>query len=50
MRRIEEIDARDRIVCPDLIDLCARLRGTGARKHKATIASETRATAAAGIT
>ncbi|HRD65884.1 MAG TPA: dihydroorotase [Candidatus Competibacter sp.] len=43
------IDARDRIVCPGLIDLCARLREPG-QEHKATIASETRAAAAAGIT
>ncbi len=44
-----EIDARDRMVCPGLIDLCARLREPG-QEHKATIASETRAAAAAGIT
>jgi dihydroorotase len=43
------IDARDRIVCPGLIDLCARPREPGLA-HKATIASETRAAAAAGIT
>ena len=43
------IDARRRIVCPGLIDLCARLREPG-HEHKATIASETRAAAAAGIT
>jgi dihydroorotase len=43
------IDARDRIVCPGLIDLCARLREPG-QEHKATIASETRAAAAGGIT
>lgn len=43
------IDARDRIVCPGLIDLCARLREPG-QEHKATIASEARAAAAAGIT
>ena len=43
------LDARDRIVCPGLIDLCARLREPG-QEHKATIASETRAAAAAGIT
>jgi len=43
------IDARDRIVCPGLIDLCARLREPG-QEHKASIASETRAAAAAGIT
>ncbi|MFZ1493281.1 MAG: dihydroorotase, partial [Candidatus Competibacter denitrificans] len=43
------IDARRQIVCPGLIDLCARLREPG-HEHKATIASETRAAAAAGIT
>ena len=36
-----EIDARGCIVCPGLIDLCARLREPG-QEHKATIASETR--------
>lgn len=45
----QEIDARNRIVCPGLIDLCARLREPG-QEHKATIASETRAAARAGIT
>lgn len=44
-----EIDARGRIVCPGLVDLCARLREPGL-EHKATIASETRAAAGAGIT
>ncbi len=43
------IDARNQIVCPGLIDLCARLREPGLI-HKATIASETGAAAAAGIT
>lgn len=43
------IDARHRIVCPGLVDLAAHLREPGA-EHKATIASETRAAAAAGIT
>lgn len=43
------IDARNRIVCPGLVDLSAHLREPGA-EHKATIASETRAAAAAGIT
>jgi dihydroorotase len=43
------IDARHRIVCPGLIDLCARLREPGAT-HKASIASETQAAAAGGIT
>lgn len=44
-----ELDARGRIVCPGLIDLCARLREPGA-EHKATIASEAYAAAQAGIT
>ncbi|MFZ1861653.1 MAG: dihydroorotase, partial [Candidatus Competibacter sp.] len=43
------IDASESIVCPGLIDLCARLREPG-QEHKATIASEARAAAAAGIT
>ncbi len=43
------IDARGRVVCPGLVDLCARLREPGA-EHKATIASETRAAAHRGIT
>jgi len=43
------IDAGDCIVCPGLIDLCARLREPG-QEQKATIASETRAAAAGGIT
>lgn len=43
------IDARNHIVCPGLVDLSAQLREPGA-EHKATIASETRAAAAAGIT
>jgi len=42
------IDATGRIVCPGLVDLCARLREPGAT-HKGTIASETRAAAAGGI-
>jgi dihydroorotase len=44
-----EIDATDQIVCPGLIDLCARLREPG-EEHKATIASETTAAIASGIT
>ncbi|NIR29130.1 MAG: dihydroorotase, partial [Gammaproteobacteria bacterium] len=44
-----EIDAGGCIVCPGLVDLCARLREPGL-EHKATIASETRAAARAGIT
>ncbi|MDQ5911696.1 MAG: dihydroorotase [Pseudomonadota bacterium] len=43
------IHAQGHIVCPGLIDLCARLREPG-QEHKATIASETRAAAAGGIT
>ena len=44
-----EIDARGCVVCPGLIDLRAKLREPG-QEHKATIASETRAAAHAGIT
>jgi len=44
-----EIDASDQIVCPGLIDLCARLREPG-QEHKATIASESLAAASGGIT
>jgi dihydroorotase len=43
------IDAEGLIVCPGLIDLCARLREPG-QEYKATIASETHAAASAGIT
>ncbi|ESQ09076.1 MAG: dihydroorotase [Thiohalocapsa sp. PB-PSB1] len=43
------IDAEGLVVCPGLVDLCARLRQPGL-EQKATIASETRAAAAAGIT
>jgi len=43
------IDASNQIVIPGLIDLNARLREPG-QEHKATIASETRAAAAGGIT
>ncbi|KAA6185379.1 dihydroorotase [Thiohalocapsa marina] len=42
-------DATGLVVCPGLVDLCARLRQPGL-EQKATIASETRAAAAAGIT
>ena len=45
----QEIDASNQLVCPGLVDLSARLREPG-MEHKATIASETRAAAAAGIT
>lgn len=44
-----ELDATGRVVCPGLVDLCARLREPGL-EHKATIASETAAAAAAGVT
>lgn len=43
------IDATNRWVLPGLVDLAARLREPG-EEHIATIASETRAAAAAGIT
>jgi dihydroorotase len=43
------VDAGGWVVCPGLIDLCAQLREPG-EEHKATIASETAAAAAAGIT
>lgn len=44
-----EIDAYNKIVCPGLVDLNARLREPG-QEHTATIDSETRAAAAGGIT
>ena len=44
-----DIDARGCIVCPGLIDICARPREPG-QEHKATIASESRAAASGGIT
>ena len=43
------LDARGQVVCPGLVDLSARLREPGG-EHKATIATETLAAAAAGIT
>jgi len=43
------IDASDLIVCPGLIDLCARLHGPS-QKQGATIASETVAAVKGGIT
>lgn len=43
------IDASDKIVCPGLVDLRARLREPGL-EYKATIESETTAAVAAGIT
>ena len=45
----EEIDAGNQVVCPGLIDVCARLREPG-QEHKATIASESHAAASGGIT
>lgn len=45
----QTIDARDKIVCPGLVDLRARLREPGER-HKGSIRSETRAAAAGGVT
>lgn len=43
------IDARNKIVCPGLIDLAVHLREPG-QEHKGTIASETTAAVANGIT
>ena len=43
------INAGNRVVCPGLVDLCARLREPGG-EHKATIATEARAAAAGGVT
>lgn len=45
----QEIDASGQVVCPGFVDLCARLREPG-QEHKATIASETAAAVAAGVT
>lgn len=45
----EVIDAQAQIVCPGLIDLCTTLREPG-QTRKGTIASETAAAAAGGIT
>ena len=45
----QTIDAKNKIVIPGLIDLSTRLREPG-QEHKGTIASETRAAAAGGIT
>jgi dihydroorotase len=44
-----ELDAAGLVVCPGLVDICARLREPG-QEHKGTILSETRAAAAGGIT
>ncbi len=43
------LDARGLVVCPGFVDLSARLREPG-HEQKATIASESRAAASAGIT
>ncbi len=43
------IDAKNKIVCPGFIDLSVRLREPG-YSYKATISSETKAAASAGIT
>lgn len=48
-RAEQEIDASDKVVCPGLVDLCARLREPG-DEHKANIHSETYAAAGGGIT
>jgi dihydroorotase len=45
----QTIDADNKLICPGLVDLSARLREPG-YEYKATIASETRAAASAGIT
>ncbi len=45
----QSIDAEAQVVCPGLVDLRAYLREPG-QEHKATIASETHAAAAAGFT
>jgi len=45
----QQISAAGKLVLPGIVDLCARLREPGA-EHKATIASECAAAAAAGIT
>ncbi len=48
-RAEQEIDATGLVVCPGLVDLRAHCREPG-QEHKATLASETRAAAAGGIT
>jgi len=45
----QTIDAEGLIICPGLVDLCARLREPG-QEHSATIDSETRAAVKGGIT
>lgn len=44
------LDVSGYVVCPGLIDLCARLREPEGDEPKATLGSETRAAASAGIT
>jgi dihydroorotase len=48
-RPAKKIDATGCIVAPGLVDLCVRVREPG-QEHKATIASESMAAAAGGIT
>ena len=48
-RTAQEIDASGCIVCPGLVDLCARVREPG-QEYKATIATESMAAASGGIT
>jgi len=43
------LEATGLVVCPGLVDLAARLREPG-QEHKGTVASETRAAAAGGVT
>ena len=43
------IDAAGKIVCPGLVDLCARLREPGF-EYRATLESEMRAAVAGGVT
>ncbi|MFU8836717.1 MAG: dihydroorotase [Thiohalomonadaceae bacterium] len=45
----QHIDASGKLVCPGLVDLQARLREPG-QKHKGSIASESAAAAASGVT
>jgi len=45
----QTIDAKDKIVIPGIVDICARLREPGL-EYKGTIATETAAAAAGGIT
>ena len=48
-KKVTNIDASGLIVSPGFVDLRARMREPG-HEHKATLASETRAAAIAGIT